>query len=91
MGHVIVNTGPVQGKEVPVSTEAMDLVRLSFNPSSMERVAVLKSLAAAFISECEAIKAEAAGGGKGGREASIAITEAQGACMFAVAAATANL
>lgn len=92
MGHVIINTGAANGATTAVSTTAMDTVRLGFNPSKMERVDRIKSLAAAFISECEELREEAKdAGGQGGREASIAITEAQGACMFAVAAATANL
>lgn len=92
MGHVIVNTGAVMGAEVAVNTTAMDTVRLSFNPSKLERVDRIKSLAAAFISECENLRDEASeSGSAGGREASVAITEAQSACMFAVASATANL
>lgn len=88
MGHVIVNTGAAQGVEVPVSTSAMDTVRLGFNPSKLPRVDVIKSITAALISECERLRDE---GGKGAREASIAITQAQTASMFAVAAATADL
>lgn len=88
MGHVIVNTGAAQGVEVPVSTSAMGLVRLGFNPSQLTQVDVIKSLAAALISECEKLRDEK---GKGAREAAIAITEVQTASMFAVAAATADL
>lgn len=92
MGHVIVNTGAVMGAEVAVNSSAMETVRLGFNPSKLERVDRIKSLAAAFISECENLRDEVRGtGGAGGREASVAITEAQSACMFAVASATANL
>lgn len=92
MGHVIVNTGAVMGAEVPVNSSAMQTVRLGFNPSKLERVDRIKSLAAALISECENLRDEAKeAGSAGGREASIAITETQSACMFAVAAATANL
>ena len=70
----------------------MDTVRLSFNPSSLERVDRIKSIAAALITECETLRDEASqNNSKGGREAAIAITDAQSACMFAVAAATANL
>ena len=46
MGHVILNTGAAQGVEVPVSTSAMDTVRLGFNPSKLPQVDRLKSLAA---------------------------------------------
>ena len=88
MGHVVVNTGPVMGEEVHVSNSAMKLVRLGFNPSQREDVAILKSLAAAFISACEEVRDR---GGDGAREAALAITQAQTASMFAVAAATADL
>lgn len=88
MGHVILNTGAAMGKEVAVTTSAMDLVRLGFNPSKLEQVDRIKSIAAALISECEALRDA---GGKGAREAAIAITETQTASMFAVAAATADL
>jgi hypothetical protein len=92
MGHVIINTGAVMGAEVAVNSSAMSTVRLGFNPSGLEQVDRIKSLAAALISECENLRDEAnAAKTAGAREASIAITEAQTACMYAVASATANL
>ncbi|MDR6266556.1 hypothetical protein [Roseobacter sp. N2S] len=88
MGHVIINSGPVMGVNAPINTSAMDIVRLRFNPSNLEQVDCIKSLAAALISQCEAIRDA---GGPGAREAAKAITDVQSASMFAVAAATAGL
>lgn len=82
MGHVVLNTGACNGVEVPVSSEAMKMVRMGFNPSQLPQVDRIKSLAAALISELENV---------GGREGSIAITQVQTASMFGVAAATAHL
>jgi uncharacterized metal-binding protein len=73
--------------EADVSDTAKEHVRLRFNPSGLDRVAKLKLLQAAFITECEAIAAE----GKAGREAAVAITNAQTASMWAVSAATKGL
>lgn len=70
-----------------VSATAKEAVRFSFNPSSIDRVAVIKLLAAALIAECENIRAE----GIAAREASIAITEIETAAMWAVKAATRGL
>ena len=89
MGHVKINTGSCdENPDVPVSDSAMRLVRGQFNPSGLVEVNRLKSLAAAFISECEKIVDS---DGFSALEASIAITQMQGACMFAVAAATDDL
>tara|TARA_R110002073_G_scaffold214280_1_gene374718 strand:+ start:1217 stop:1462 length:246 start_codon:yes stop_codon:yes gene_type:complete len=74
--------------EIPVTGTAAKLVRYTFNPSGLERVQNLKFLAAALISECEAIRDEK---GEGAREAAIAITDLQKASMMAVASATAHL
>lgn len=86
--HVIINTAALNQEQVPISNSAAELVRMGFNPSTLAPVDRIKALAAALISECEAIRSE---GGKGAREASVAITEIQSGSMFAVAAATADL
>lgn len=86
--HVKIHTDAIPEGETPITNSATELVRMGFNPSRLPPVDRLKALAAAFISECEAIRDAR---GKGAREAAIAITEMQGASMFAVAAATAEL
>lgn len=86
--HVKIHTAAVPDGQANITPTAAKLVRMGFNPSRLEPVDRIKALAAALVSECEAIH-EA--GGSGAREASIAITEIQGASMFAVAAATADL
>lgn len=85
--HVKINTPALDNAEVPITNGAAALVRMGFNPSRFPQVDRIKALAAALVSEAEAIKKA---GGPGAREAAIAITEIQGACMFAVAAATAD-
>jgi len=86
--HVKIHTAAVVDGETPISNEAAELVRMGFNPSSLPQVDRIKALAAALVSECETIRKAQ---GKGAREAAIAITQIQGASMFAVAAATAEL
>ncbi|WP_226783176.1 DUF7681 family protein [Oceaniglobus trochenteri] len=86
--HLKIHTAALPDEEVTISSSAAELVRMGFNPSKMPKVDRLKALAAAFVSECEVIRDAR---GAGGREAAIAITEMQGASMFAVAAATADL
>jgi len=76
------------GHETPISNSAADIVGMGFNPSSLPKVDAIKGLAAALISERLTLRDE---GGKGAREASIAITKLQEASMFGVAAATADL
>lgn len=88
MGHVILNTGACTGVEVPVSDSAMKTVRGKFNPSNMGVVDVTKSLAAALISQLEIIRDSE---DCDGREAAVAITHVQTACMFGVASATSKL
>lgn len=58
-------------------------VGLTFNPGGDEKVFKLKSLYAAVIDELDALR-KAAGPGETGRLLSVAITEAQGAQMWAV-------
>lgn len=65
-----------------LTDSACEAVRLSFNPSGIEKVTRIKTLAAALISELETI------GGDAGREAAIARTHVQSASMFGVLAAT---
>ena len=87
--HTVLNTGALpDGHETPISNSSAALVRMGFNPSALPRVDAIKGLTAAIVSECEKIRDD---GGPGAREASIAISQLQGACMFAVAAATAHL
>lgn len=87
--HVKIATGALpEGAETHITNSAASLVRMGFNPSSLPQVDRIKALAAALISECEAMRDAR---GPGAREAAIAITEIQGASMFAVAAATAHL
>lgn len=63
-----------------VSDKALDAVRLSFNPSGKREVELAKALAAAAISQMDSVP---------GREASIAKTQFEQACMWAVKALTA--
>ncbi len=86
--HVTIHTAAIPDGKTSITNSAAELVRMGFNPSRLESVDRIKALAAALVSECETIRNV---GGKGAREASIAITEFQGASMFAVAAATADL
>lgn len=72
-------------EEAGLSASAIEAVRLSFNPSAKPEVTRLKTLAAAFITECEALKETA------GREAAVAVTNMQTASMWAVLAATKGL
>lgn len=62
-------------------------VGLSFNPSGDSEVDAIKRLYAEIIDKMAALR-ENAGGREQGRLASIAITEAQGAQMWAVKALT---
>lgn len=86
--HVTIHTAAIPDGTAVITNSAAELVRMGFNPSKVSSVDRLKALAAAFVSECEAIRDAR---GNGAREAAIAITEMQGASMFAVAAATADL
>jgi len=60
-------------------------VGLTFNPSNDERVQRLKAMYAAIIDELDAMRGDRS---EQARLASVAITEAQGAQMWAVKAAT---
>ena len=86
--HVRIHTGAVPDGTTTITDTAAKTVRMGFNPSSIEQVDRIKALAAALVSECENIRDAS---GPGAREAAVAITQLQGASMFAVAAATAHL
>lgn len=86
--HCLIRTAAIPDGQTDISNTAAALVRMGFNPSKLEPVDRIKALAAALISECEAIRDA---GGPGAREASIAITDMQKSSMMAVAAATAHL
>ncbi|WP_158966275.1 Acb2/Tad1 domain-containing protein [Chachezhania sediminis] len=86
--HVKIHTAAIPDGTTTISNTSAETVRMGFNPSRLEPVDRMKALAAALVSECEMIRDER---GPGAREAAIAITQIQGAAMFAVAAATAGL
>lgn len=88
MGHVVLNTGACQGVEIPITDEAAEKVRFSFNPSGLDSVNRLKSLSSAFIAECQA---QQAANSPAAREFAVAITNMQTASMWAVLAATKGL
>lgn len=64
-------------------------VRASFNPSQDSQVDAIKQKAADLIDACHALRQGANGDAAVVRLASLAITEAEIACMWAVKAATA--
>ena len=86
--HIKLHMGEETPPETHVTGTAADLVRYKFNPSGLADVQRIKFIAAALISECEALRDAK---GPGAREAAIAITDIQKASMMAVAAATAHL
>ena len=68
-----------------ISETAAKLVRLKFNVSGDEDVTRLKTLAAAFITHCQKMRAREP------RSFAKAITDMQSASMFAVHGATSKL
>lgn len=68
-----------------ISDAAREAVRLKFNPSGLPNVDRLKTLAAAFITECDRIAAEVP---DSGRSLAVAKTNMQTASMWAVLGAT---
>ncbi|ETX26496.1 DUF7681 family protein [Roseivivax isoporae] len=86
--HVKIHTTAIPDGQCTITDTAAALVRMGFNPSTLHTVDTIKALAAALVSECEAIRDAK---GPGAREAAIAITDVQKASMMAVAAATAHL
>lgn len=95
--HVTIHTAAIPAGRVNISNGAAEMVRMGLKPPQPARVDRVQALAAALISECEAIRDDAisatVGGlpARGAREASIAITEIQTASLFAVAAVMAAL
>lgn len=87
--HVKIHTAAVPDGTTTISNSAAELVRMGFNPSKLERVDRIKALAAALVSECEAIRDEPSM--LGTEDAETAITTIRGGVMFAVAAATTGL
>jgi hypothetical protein len=87
--HINIHTAALANEEVSISDSAAQAIRMGFNPSAIKDVDRLKAIAAAFISECERIKATP--GNYAGRELSVAITEMQTASMWAVLGATKGL
>ena len=70
--------------EIAVSDTAAKAVELDFNPTGHPQAAKLKTLAAAFITECETIRDGA--GAISARRAALAITDAEAAAMWGVKA-----
>ena len=70
-----------------VSESAAGMVRASFNPSGLGGVDEIKLLSARLITLMEPIRDAR---GDGGRCAAVAITQIEGAAMWAVKAATAG-
>jgi hypothetical protein len=73
---------------IELSAEAAEAVRMGFNPSALDDVNRLKTLAAAFITECDRI---ATAKPEAGRELAVAKTNMQTASMWAVLGATKGL
>lgn len=84
--HVKIHTGACPDGTSAISNHALERVRGETSPSGNAAVDRVKALSAALISEMEAAQSHGIGNS---REAAIAITQFQGACMFAVAALTA--
>lgn len=84
------NLGEEEAAAMAERTYGERAVGLDFNPSADPTVAHLKQLFAKIIDICDEARRElpAPNGGDQGRLYSIAITEAQGAQMWAVKAAT---
>ena len=83
--HVIINTAALSGHEVSISNEAAEVVRLSVNPSSRSSVDEIKALSAALVTVCRRLRAADT---SIAREMSLAITDVETACMWAVKGAT---
>lgn len=74
--------------EVEVTPQALDDIRFKFNPSNLDNVGKLKTLAAAYLSLLEQLVKEKP---EAGREFAIARTDFQKVSMMAVFAATKGL
>lgn len=81
--HVTIHTGATPNGVSTISPSAAALVELGSSPSCPPADRI-KALAAALVSECEIIRES---GLPGAREAAVAITQVQGATMFAATAA----
>jgi hypothetical protein len=75
--------------DLDISDTAAGHVRLKFNPSNLDKVARLKTIAAALLTEYEKIRD--ADNGYAAREGACAITNLQTASMWGVLAATKGL
>ncbi len=84
--HVVTKSRLNNAVQTAVSSRAAELVRAGFNPSESPDVDRIKMLAAALISECEILRDNSSAAG---RHASLAITAAEEAAMWAVKAAPA--
>ncbi|MEN8721877.1 MAG: hypothetical protein ABF335_03210 [Alphaproteobacteria bacterium] len=69
----------------PISDTAAEAVRLNFNPSGESPVDELKTIAAEFITKCEAVQQDIPAAG---RELALARTYVETAQMWAVKGAT---
>lgn len=76
--------------DVEITDEALDDIRFKFNPSNLDHVTKLKSVAAAYLSLMSQIKKEKLPI-DAGREFAIARTDFQKVSMVAVLAATKGL
>lgn len=90
MTLTIYGTMPHASGNVEISETAAKRARMTFNPSGNERVNRLKTLAAAFYSECEAVRANTTSA-VAWDEAAVAMNHIQAGAMFAVSAATATV
>jgi len=86
--NVVITTQNLQQHSQPISDEAAELVRMSFNPSADQKVEVIKALSAALIAACEDV---ANANSAAGRHAALAKTAAEEAGMWGVKAATTGL
>jgi hypothetical protein len=80
--------GPKQTVIIPVSPEAMEAVRLAFNPSAQQKVTTLKVLGAALLESSDIQQNDR---GLAGRSWAVARTYIETGIMWAVKAATVGL
>ena len=83
--HVKTHSRLNEGTQTPINQSAQELVRLGFNPREDATVDRIKMLAAALITEVGNLQID---DHVAGRHASLAITAAEEAAMWAVKAAT---
>ena len=88
--HVTVKTALNPATEMPISQSAADLVRFGAFPNEPAELDAIRALAAALITKCESVRnRNRHGNGAAVRHASLAITAAEEAGMWAVKAAAA--